>query len=331
MGAAACGAATVGSQSPGDKMKVLYVRDSKVALPTGNPNFKVMQPFPSAVPAEEADPYLMCDLFGPMPSKGVETDPDKFMVDWHPHKGMDICTYMLEGVGRHADSLGNRESWATPGLQWCSTGSGIEHAEGGGTPAGENTTGFQIWVNVPSARKNDDPRYGTVPPEKLPVLQLPNNVHARVVSGRCGGVVGPFETVQPLQMVDFVLPAGALLEHDVPENLDNCLAFVYQGSLKACGHEMKKTQVARFDAAGPVRTLAFQAGAEGAAVMLFAGKRLNQPIAWHGPFVMTTQAEIRQTFVEFQQGKFPPKRVPWDYQRLSAFPPDHPARAQEAH
>jgi redox-sensitive bicupin YhaK (pirin superfamily) len=78
-------------------------------------------------------------------------DPDEFPVGWHPHKGQDVLTYLIEGVGRHADSLGNRGEFTAPGLQWMATGSGVEHAEGGGTPAGQRMEGFQIWVRTTSA------------------------------------------------------------------------------------------------------------------------------------------------------------------------------------
>jgi len=78
----------------------------------------------------------MLDHFGPKASAGL-LGPDSFTVPWHPHRGQDILTYLIQGVGRHADSLGNRETYATPGAQWISVGSGIMHAEGGGTPAGE--------------------------------------------------------------------------------------------------------------------------------------------------------------------------------------------------
>ena len=77
----------------------------------------------------------------------IETNPDVFPVQWHPHRGFDLCTYLIKGTGRHADSLGNRNNFQSPGLQWCSTGSGIEHAEGGGTELGEEQEGFQLWIN----------------------------------------------------------------------------------------------------------------------------------------------------------------------------------------
>lgn len=290
-----------------------------------------MQAFPAAISETESDPFLMCDFFGPTKSDGKITDPDKFPVNWHPHRGFDIATYLVEGVGRHADSMGNRQEFASPGMQWCSVGSGIEHAEAGGTPAGENTTGFQLWLNVPSDRKMDDPRYGTVEPSQLPVLTTPSGVRGRILSGLVEGLTGPFATVQPLQMVDYVLPPGAGVTHAVPADMHTSMVFVYAGGGSVNGAAASTHDVALLDATqAGARAITITAGAGGASVMLFAGKRLNQPIAWHGPFVMSTQAELRQTFAEYRSGAFPPKRVPWDYTRLAAFPADHPARRAAA-
>merc|ERR1719150_1379607 len=173
-------------------MPVLYVKDARTAHPTGDPSFAVKQCFPSAVPEAEADPFMMCDEFGPTPSKGAygnDTD-EGFDVAWHPHHGMDILSYIIEGRGRHADSMGNRETFESPGFQWISVGSGIEHAEGGGTPLGERCHGFQIWLRMPIARMEDDPRYGTVKPADIPVAPLENGV-VRVIAGPLDGVVGP--------------------------------------------------------------------------------------------------------------------------------------------
>ena len=114
-------------------MTVRYVRNANRATPTGDPSFVVQQSMPGPVSEEEADPFLMCDEFGPTVSQGAHgTDSDSgFTVPWHPHHGMEILSYMISGRGRHADSLGNREVFRSPGFQWLSVGSGIEHAEGG--------------------------------------------------------------------------------------------------------------------------------------------------------------------------------------------------------
>jgi quercetin 2,3-dioxygenase len=95
-----------------------------------------------------SDPFLMCDYFHMTETEPPVTNPDLFPIDWHPHRGFDIASYMKSGVGRHGDSLGNRETYETPGMQWMSTGSGVVHAEGGATPKGTMVQGFQIWINV---------------------------------------------------------------------------------------------------------------------------------------------------------------------------------------
>jgi redox-sensitive bicupin YhaK (pirin superfamily) len=305
-------------------MRLLAVRAARKSHPTGDPKFAVMQAFPAAISAEDADPFLMCDHFGPANFMTRPADPDVFGVGWHPHRGQDILTYLVEGIGRHADSMGNRGEFASPGMQWISVGSGIEHAEGGGNAPGENSQGFQIWVNVPSDRKMDDPRYGTVPPENIPLLDFSSTspgVKARLLAGSVGQSVGPFETVQPVQMIDFLLEANSSHTHAIPENLDNCIIYAWKGSGSIAGSSVPFQHVAHLDASDPsAREFTMTAGAEGFSVIMFAGKRLNQPIAWHGPFVMTTDEEIQKTIDEYRRGTFLKKRAPWDYKRLSAFP-----------
>lgn len=290
--------------------------------PTGDPKFAVMQPFPSTFPPEDTDPFLMCDEIGPVVSKGKSDDPDDFPVGWHPHFGMDILSYMKQGVGRHADSLGNRGEFQSPGFQWMSVGSGVEHAEGGGTPAGEAKHGFQIWINVPREHKNDDPRYGTEQPENMVDLPLPGG-SARLLSGELDGRTGPFKTVQPVQMVDIELLPGAEHTHSIPIELDTCLVYVYRGEAIVSGELVSAQHIARFDSTDPdARDLTFTAGVDGMGAMIFAGKRIGETIAWHGPMVASSQAELNKVFNDVRAGRFPPKRVPWNYRRASARPSD---------
>lgn len=316
-------------------MNIIAIRAAKVTYPTGSKSFAVMQSFPAAFTAEESDPFLMCDEFGPTLSHGAETNPDKFPVDWHPHRGQDLLSYLVEGVGRHADSLGNRGTFPHHGLQWISAGSGIEHAEAGGTPEGEYTHGFQIWVNVPSARKMDDPKYGTHDVDEVPVLTTADGVTVRVLAGHFEKddfeSTGPFQTVCDVQILDITLPPAASVTHTLPLRLDNCLIHVYGREGKDSGSTIQNkpvgpSSVVRLDAnnsKGSGREIVLSAGSEGLRVMLFAGKMLNQPIAWHGPFVMTTDEEIRRTVNEYRQGKFLRKRAAWDYKKYSAAPPGY--------
>lgn len=312
-------------------MRVLQTLLSQKSFPTGDPNFAVMQAFPGAFSSEAVtDPFLMCDVFGPTKSKGIISDPDKFIVGWHPHRGMDICTYMIEGIGRHADSLGNRETFASPGLQWISVGSGIEHAEAGGTPAGQNEAGFQIWINVPRDRKMLDPQYGTRGPSTLPILSSPGQYSGRLLAGKVGDQVGPFKTATSVEMIDMTVERGQKWRHAIDTVYDNVILVVYKGGGIANETPVNQHTVLHMDAADPAaRQLSVTAGADGLSCMLFSGKRINEPIAWRGPFVMNTQAELQQVMNEMRSGTFPPVRVKWDYKRLSTFPADHQCKSVE--
>jgi len=305
-------------------MNILKATKARKTFPTGNPNFSVMQAFPAGLNEYEVDPFLMCDYFGPSASKGQATDPDEFPVQWHPHVGMDICTYLKQGTGRHADSLGNRETYETPGMQWISVGSGIEHAEGGGTPEGKMDEGFQLWFNTPAEFKKRDPTYGTEDPKSLPVLPIANGASkATILAGKVSGVEGPFKTVQPVQVVDFEFNAGVdQYDHVVPADFDQCVLFVYNGSGRISDSDVGAMAVLKLNAADAAkRIIKFSTAAESPMkVMLFAGKQIKQPIAWHGPFVMNTDQEIREVMLANRTGRFPPKRVPWDYKNWRAFP-----------
>ena len=283
----------------------------------------VHQAFPAGIDTVDADPFLMCDYFDMIEQNGPSKHADDFPVNWHPHRGFDICSYLRSGTGRHGDSLGNRETFATPGMQWMSTGSGVEHAEGGATAAGTRVQGFQIWVNVPSLEKMKPPRYGTVPTEKLPLVQLNEKVQARILAGNLGEQYGPFETVQPVQMIDFEVSSGGEFSFDVTVGLDTAMLYVYEGSLRVNQESIAaEGNVVLLNATSSAhRGIALQADGDGKA-LLFAGKKLKQPIAWHGPIVMSTQQQVRETLRELQSGQFPPVRVDWDYKRIAAKPKD---------
>lgn len=276
----------------------------------------------------------MCDHFGPSPSTGVLTGDD-FSIPWHPHRGMDILTYLIQGIGRHGDSMGNRSTFRSPGMQWISVGSGIEHAEGGGTPASEVMEGFQIWVNVPAEHKMKDPRYGINNPEDIPVLidykdnnnnsnNNENNINmkARILSGTVNNLNGPFKTVVDTQMIDFMINKNGKYNHQIPNNLNNCLVYVYKGNGLLNGSPVKLHDIALLDATDVnMRNIELSSNSnDGLNVIVFSGKKINEPIAWHGPFVMNTQNEINQAINEYQSGTFLKKRTAWDYKKLSTFP-----------
>jgi redox-sensitive bicupin YhaK (pirin superfamily) len=170
----------------------------------------------------------------------------------------------------------------------------------------------------------DDPRYGTEPPENIPVVSFGSAEgapagFARVLAGELGGQTGPFQTVQPVQIADYTLSERSEVTHTVTDGLDNCLVFVYKGAVSIGAHTAAQYQCVRLDAHSAARSFTVRTTA-GASFMVFAGKMLHQPIAWHGPFVMTTDAEIRQTLREYSQGTFLKKRAEWDYKRIATKP-----------
>lgn len=233
-------------------MEVIAVRPARTAMPTGDPSFVVKQCMHGAFAEAESDPFLMCDEFGPTVSTGAYGDDsdEGFDVAWHPHHGMDILSYIVEGKGRHADSLGNRETFSSPGFQWLSVGSGIEHAEGGGTPKGERTHVFQIWLRMPVSKMDDDPRYGIVNPHEIPVVKLDGGL-VRVVSGSVGDVLGPARFAVTVQILDVELEPGSDWAYERPENMDNVIFYCFKGSgILNGGTALKSQHAARFQTSG---------------------------------------------------------------------------------
>jgi redox-sensitive bicupin YhaK (pirin superfamily) len=175
----------------------------------------------------------------------------------------------------------------------------------------------------------NDPKYGVEPPENLP----------KIVNGQANGLLlagshedhkGPFQTKQPLQMIDYTLQPNSKMVHRVPEHLDNCLLFIYAGNGKIGTTSVQHLNVIRFDATDTSsRDIEVATGASEMSFIIFAGKRINEPVAWHGPFVMNTDEDIKKTLTEYRAGKFPPKRVPWDYKKISEFPKDHAVHTGE--
>jgi len=249
---------------------------------------------------EEAfDPFLMMDDFrGDHPSKYERGFP------WHPHRGIETITYMIEGECDHGDSLGNSGTICAGDVQWMSAGSGIIHQE---MPRGNDTGrmgGFQLWANLPAAHKMSDPRYQGVESAEIPEAAQ-DGAHIRVIAGSVGGVTGPVDdvTVEP-EYLDVTLAADATFTHPTPLG-HTVFAYLFEGE-------------ARFGAAGePVAagdgtvvlfgdgdSLTITAGDQGARFLLVSGKPLREPIAWRGPVVMNTREELNTAWRELDEGTF---------------------------
>jgi quercetin 2,3-dioxygenase len=244
------------------------------------------------------DPFLMLDEFG-------SEKPGDYIGGFplHPHRGFETVTYMLDGRMRHKDNHGN-EGLLTPGsVQWMSAGRGIVHSE---MPEQEQglMRGFQLWVNLPGSEKMSEPKYQEFNAEQIPLVSLANGAQIKVIAGQIGDVIGPVKqpATEPLYF-DVLLDAGQDFEHAVPED-HSAFVYVYEGALNIViddeKHRVETRELVSLTKGGCVR---FEAS-EMTRFIFVAGKPLNEPVARYGPFVMNTQAEIRQAVDDFQAGRF---------------------------
>jgi quercetin 2,3-dioxygenase len=250
----------------------------------------------SALP--QIDPFLLLDeIRSDEPGDYLAGFPD------HPHRGFETVTYMIAGRMRHADNQGNRGLLRAGSVQWMTAGRGIVHSE---MPEQENGLlwGYQLWVNLPSTQKMTPPRYQDIEPERIPELAL-EGAWVRVVAGRIADVAGPVQGVatDPL-FLDVSLDAGRRLEHPVPRGHAAFVVLV-SGAARLGGEtgtEVRAGELALLDDGDRVEISA--APHEPARVLLIAGRPLREPIARYGPFVMNSDAEIRQAIRDFESGRF---------------------------
>ncbi len=262
------------------------------------------------------DPFLLLDDFrNERPEDYIAGFP------WHPHRGIETITYVLAGTVEHGDSMGNRGVIASGDVQWMTAGSGIIHQE---MPKGDGDGrmhGFQLWANLPSRLKMTEPRYQEVKAAEIPVATDDDGTEVRVVCGRFWGKTGPVDEVaiDPVYL-DVFVPAGRKKTLPV-ETTRNAFAYVFQGHGKFCNASAPlsvPTEPAGWADAAPSATadnrslvlfdrgeeLSVEAGDEGMRFLLISGKPLVEPVAWYGPIVMNTQAELRQAFEELDRGTF---------------------------
>lgn len=249
------------------------------------------------------DPFLLFDHFA---FNDPKDDPIQGFPT-HPHRGIETVTYMLEGIVRHRDSLGNMGNIGPGDVQWMTSGRGIMHEERPQrSPAGA-LNGFQLWVNLPAAQKMSQPRYQEVSAESIPVI-TENGVKIRLVAGVYGGATGPVSEIanQPLYM-DVTLQAGSAFTLPVPQG-HFALAYLFEGEAVFGASEAEAG-----DAIQAVRMLVFEDGdfvsvrtgaGSPARFVLMAGKPFQEPIAPYGPFVMNTQEEIQQALQDLRNGTF---------------------------
>jgi len=262
------------------------------------------------------DPFLLLDDFR-------NDDPAAYSAGfpWHPHRGIETITYVLAGSVEHQDSMGNRGTIGPGDVQWMTAGSGILHQEMPQGDAAGRMHGFQLWANLPARLKLTAPRYQEVQASEIPRVTDDDGTAVRVVCGTYRDTKGPVEGVaaEP-SYLDVAVPPGVRATLPVPTALQ-AFAYVFEGAGDFCNASEPlavPTESAGWaDAAPPAhagdRTLVLfdrgdevvvQARDEGVRFLLVSGRPLEEPVAWYGPIVMNTQAELRQAFRELEEGTF---------------------------
>jgi redox-sensitive bicupin YhaK (pirin superfamily) len=246
------------------------------------------------------DPFLLLDDFG-------SDDPDDYMAGfpWHPHRGIETITYMLEGRVAHGDSLGNKGTIGPGDVQWMTAGGGIIHEE---MPVrSPRLRGFQLWANLPASHKMSEPRYRDVPAATIPTVELDDGVEAKVICGEAGGVAGPIaDIVTDPEYLDFTLSAGAQLDHRIPQGY-NAFAYIIGGAARFNGSG-GAVRGRHLVVLGDGDEVGITAGDDGARFLLVSGRPIREPVAWRGPIVMNTDEELRIAFDEYRQGTFVKRR-----------------------
>ncbi len=265
----------------------------------------------------EFDPFLLLDDF-----RNDRPDEYRAGFPWHPHRGIETITYVLAGNVEHGDSLGNRGNLGAGDVQWMTAGRGILHQE---MPQGDDKGrmhGFQLWANLPSSLKMTAPRYQDIKAAEVPEVIDDDGTRVRVVCGDFWGKRGPVEGVAAdPRYLDIFVPPGKRKTLAV-ELERHAFAYVFEGSgsfraaSEPFGVLTEKTDgvneilvreqtgnrsLVLFDSGDEVTV---QAGDEGIRFILVSGKPIKEPVAWHGPIVMNSQAELQQAFSELRQGTF---------------------------
>ena len=265
----------------------------------------------------EFDPFLLLDDFR-------NDQPEDYLAGfpWHPHRGIETITYVLAGAVEHGDSLGNTGKMGPGDVQWMTAGSGILHQE---MPKGDSKGrmhGFQLWANLPSHLKMTSPRYQDIPAKAIPEVVDDDSTRVRVVCGDFWGQTGPVEGVaaDPRYLDVWVPPSQ---RKTLPVEVDrHAFAYVFEGTGTfsdaskpfgvltekdtASGETLVRERTGNrslvvFDRGDEVTV---QAGDEGIRFLLVSGKPIEEPVAWYGPIVMNTKAELQTAVNELNNGTF---------------------------
>jgi redox-sensitive bicupin YhaK (pirin superfamily) len=268
--------------------------------------FPVFRAF-AGVDLAALDPFIHLDQmgevdYGPGEPKGTP---------WHPHRGFETVTYMMDGLLQHNDSQGGGGLITDGGTQWMTAGQGILHIE---TPpehvvaSGGKFHGLQLWVNLPKAQKLVPPRYQDLAPDQVLLLSSADGgALVRVIAGDVAGHTGPGSTYTPITMIHATVSPGARLTLPWPARF-NALVYVLAGR-GTIGAELRPIEAAQLAVLGTGDAITLSAAdkQDGQSptleVLLLGGRPIREPVAWAGPFVMNTRAEVMQAFEDFEAGR----------------------------
>jgi redox-sensitive bicupin YhaK (pirin superfamily) len=264
----------------------------------------------------EYDPFLLFDDFrNEAPKDYLAGFP------WHPHRGIETITYVLAGTVAHGDSLGNRGSLGAGDIQWMTAGRGILHQEMPQGDAQGRMHGFQLWANLPAAQKMVAPRYQDVVSKDVPEVTDDDGTKVRVICGEFWGKRGPVEGVAAdPRYLDVWVPPGT--RKTLPVEMGrHGFAYVFDGAgsfRDASDPQAVPTEatdgsdhvtlsrtgnrsLVLFDRGDEI---VVQAGDDGIRFLLISGKPIEEPVAWYGPIVMNTEAELQKAYAELRDGSF---------------------------
>jgi hypothetical protein len=264
----------------------------------------------------QLDPFLLLDYFR-------SDEPEHYLpgFPWHPHRGIETITYMLDGEVEHGDSMGNKGIISSGDVQWMTAGSGVIHQE---MPKGDKKGkmgGFQLWANLPAKQKMMKPRYRDVKKNTIPEVKRKDGTTIKIICGKVDGVEGPVKNIviEP-EYLDVSVPAKTMFIHKVKSG-HTVFAYIFEGE----GYFDKGKDSFAYEVEGanyfdfkrecliqPESVALYDDGdevcvtAQGKAVrfLLISGKPLKEPVAWYGPIVMNTQEELRKAFEEYNNGTF---------------------------
>ena len=246
------------------------------------------------------DPFLLLDDFR-------SDNPADYMAGfpWHPHRGIETVTYVLEGRVEHHDSLENRGILEKGDVQWMTAGSGIIHHEMPQKTTENKMEGFQLWVNLPAEHKMMNPRYQDIKSNQIKKVTLENNVQIKVICGKIGDVQGPVtDIIIDPEYLDITIPANTSYLHKTQQGYT---LFIYiiggRGLVKENEKEtfFENEDLILFDDGDFMEVSAAE---ENFRFLLVSGRPLNEPVAWRGPIVMNTQEELDLAFQELNEERF---------------------------